>query len=211
MDKHEIITHYTDFLLEEGQRPLNVFKFCKSLEIEESEFYNHFGSFTAIEKAVFGHFFEETLKILHKSEDYESFGPKEKLLSFYYTYFENLTANRSLVVYLLKEKNPLKGLANLSVLKEKFSDFLSSIDLEIMELPIDKINELQEKGTTEAVWGQFLIILKYWLNDDSPAFEKTDLFIEKSTAVGFELMNFSQLESIIDFGKFLFKDKLKMS
>ena len=46
------------------------------------------------------------------------------------------------------------------------------------------------------------------MEDESPAFEKTDIYIEKSVKATFELMNMAPLESIIDFGKFIFKEKI---
>lgn len=210
MEKSEIISLYTDYLLEEGKAPINVFKFCKSIEIEEIEFYKYFTSFEAIDKEVFIHFFHETIKILEKSEDFSEYTSKDKLLSFYYTYFENLTANRSLILLLLSDKNPMVGLQRLSGLKKLFSEFVESLNIELTQIPVSGIADLQNKGIKETIWGQFLTILKYWLHDDSPSFEKTDIFIEKSTSLGFELLNNSQLESIIDLGKFILKDKLKL-
>ncbi|MNE93588.1 hypothetical protein D3C87_1812930 [compost metagenome] len=50
--------------------------------------------------------------------------------------------------------------------------------------------------------------LKFWLEDASPAFEKTDIFIEKSVKATFELMNITPIDSLIDFGKFIFKEKI---
>jgi hypothetical protein len=211
MDKSEIITKYTEFLLEEGKPPLNVYKFCKGIGIEESEFYKHFGTFEAIEKEVFVHFFDETHRVLENSENFNTYPAKEKLLSFYYTYMENLSANRSLIMYLLGNKNPMVGLNRLSGLKSKFTDFVEGLDLKTTDLPIQGISDLQQKGMKEAIYGQFLTIIKYWMKDNSAGFEQTDIFIEKSTSLGFELMNHSQLESIIDFGKFLLKDKIKLS
>jgi len=58
-------------------------------------------------------------------------------------------------------------------------------------------------------WTQFLFTLKFWLEDTSIGFEKTDLFIEKSVNASFDLMNMTPLENIIDFGKFFFKEKIK--
>ena len=45
-------------------------------------------------------------------------------------------------------------------------------------------------------------------DDDSADFEKTDLFIEKSIAASFELAHTKPLKSVVDFGKFLFKEKI---
>lgn len=211
MEKVDLITAYTNSLLEEGKRPINVYKFCQSIKIEESEFYQFFGSFEAVEKSVFSHFFEETLKVLKANKEYDSFSSKDKILSLYFTYVENLTANRSLVLYLLDHKNPIKGLSNIYGVKSHFKTFIEELDLKQPEIPIDQLKEFQEKGMNEILWGQFLTIVKYWMKDDSPSFEKTDVFIEKSTSVGFELFNFSQLESVIDFGKFILKDTFKMN
>ncbi len=211
MEKSELILAYTKHILEEGKKPLNVYKFCQSLEIEESQFYQFFGSFEAIEKSVFKHFFDETMKVLKSNEGYDEFSSKDKLLSFYYTYTENLTANRSLILYLLDHKNPIKGLSNIHSIKSDFSEFVNTLNLDSIEIPIDKLKEFQGRGISEVVWGQFLSIIKYWLKDESPAFEKTDAFIEKSTTVGFEILNLTQLESVIDFGKFLLKDTFKMN
>jgi ubiquinone biosynthesis protein COQ9 len=53
------------------------------------------------------------------------------------------------------------------------------------------------------------MILKFWMEDESPAFEKTDIFIEKSVKASFELMNITPIESLIDLGKFLYKEKIQ--
>jgi hypothetical protein len=50
--------------------------------------------------------------------------------------------------------------------------------------------------------------MKFWLDDSSPAFEKTDIYIEKSIKATFELMNIAPIDSLIDFGKFIFKEKI---
>ena len=59
----------------------------------------------------------------------------------------------------------------------------------------------------ESAWMQMIMILKFWINDTSPSFEKTDIFIEKSVNTSFDVLNVTPLKSIIDFGKFLFKEK----
>jgi hypothetical protein len=50
--------------------------------------------------------------------------------------------------------------------------------------------------------------MKFWLDDSSPAFEKTDIYIEKSIKATFELMNIAPIDSLIDFGKFIYKEKI---
>ena len=147
---------------------------------------------------------------MEKDKDYEYYDMKSKMLSFYFTFFELLTANRSYVVLSLKEnKNPLQGLMQLSGLRNGFKDFVSGIISDEYRLKQEKFQQIQEKALQESAWFQLLMTLKFWLDDSSASFEKTDLFIEKSVKASFELMNTAPLESLIDFGKFLFKEKIQ--
>ena len=50
--------------------------------------------------------------------------------------------------------------------------------------------------------------MKFWLDDSSASFEKTDIYIEKSVKATFELLNIAPVDSLIDFGKFIFKEKV---
>jgi len=45
------------------------------------------------------------------------------------------------------------------------------------------------------------------MDDDSAGFEKTDVAIEKSIHTIFDVFENTPLDNIIDFGKFLFKEK----
>jgi hypothetical protein len=64
---------------------------------------------------------------------------------------------------------------------------------------------------SEGAWVQLLFLLKFWMEDKSPGFEKTDMAIEKSVQTVFELFDNTPLDSIIDFGKFLWKENFKMA
>ena len=48
--------------------------------------------------------------------------------------------------------------------------------------------------------------LKFWLDDTSSNFEKTDIFIEKSVDTSFEFLEVKPLKKLVDLGKFLFKE-----
>ena len=114
-----------DYVLENNANPKSVYAFAKTNNFEEAMFYEHFTSFEAIEKGIFETFFSNSIATLNKSEDYQIFDARNKLLSFYFTFFENLTVNRSYVVYALnKNKHGLKGLKILSGLKKHFSHYI---------------------------------------------------------------------------------------
>ena len=211
ISKQSIISLYMDYVLEHAEQPKSVYIFAKSNNFEEALFYEHFGSFEAIEKHVFRAFFDNTLKILVESEDYLMFDARNKLLSFYFTFFENLTANRSYVLFALsQQKNSLKNLSVLTELKKAFMMYIESLDIETLDIKEERIDKFQRRAMQESAWIQLVLTMKFWMDDTSASFEKTDIFIEKSVNTSFDVLNIAPLKSVIDLGKFLFKEKMKM-
>ena len=212
ISENQIITYYMDYVLEHNENPKSVYAFAKANNFDESKFYSHFGSFDAIEKQVFKTFLDNTISILDKSEEYKTFDARNKLLSFYFTFFENLTANRSYVIYVLqKHKNSIKGLSLLSELKKEFTNYVDNLDINKMDLKEERLNKVQTRALRESAWIQLLLTIKFWMNDTSASFEKTDILIEKSVNTSFDLINVIPLKSVIDLGKFIFKEKIYTS
>jgi len=208
--KENLISWYMEFVLENNHEPKSVFSFAKENNFEEADFYKHYGSFESIEQSIFSEFFNNTIKVLAKSGEYPSYDARNKLLSFYFTFFEMLTANRSYVVYALKNTD-LKSLKSLKHLRSDYNTFVSNIGIEKIDLKQEKLEKIQDKATQESSWMHLLITLKFWLDDTSPSFEKTDIFIEKSINARFDLMDIKPLKSIIDFGKFILKEKVNFN
>ncbi len=205
--KDQIIKQYMEYVLEEGKVPSSVYAFTKAIQIEESDFYQHFGSLKGLQKAVWNAFYEHTMKLLEKNKEYLGYGNREKMLSFFYTFFELLALNRSYVLFTLQERaNMLKGLQQLKGLRKSMLEFATEL---IDEGNADKqlrITQHNPKVFSEGAWLQTMFLLKFWMEDDSAGFEKTDLAIEKSVNTIFDVFDNTPLESIIDFGKFLFKE-----
>jgi len=207
-DKITIISFFMDFVAENGEHPTSVRNFCKQHNMKESEFNTHFSSFKSVEKEIFSLFFQNTLHALEQDDTYKNFDTKNKVLSFYYTFFENLAANRDYVLRTLKnEKNGLKSLKKLTRLKKKYIAYISDLDIERIDLGQQVIEDLQIKALQQSAWLQLLVILKFWLEDTSKSFDKTDVFIEKSINTTFHLIDTQLLKSVIDLGKFMFKEK----
>ncbi|WP_367774006.1 TetR family transcriptional regulator C-terminal domain-containing protein [Flavobacterium sp. WC2421] len=210
LSKDKIVSMYMDYTLENNEKPKSVYQFMKLNGYSETEFYAFFGTLEGIEKEIYVLFLQKTVELLHKNKEYETYDMKSKMLSFYFTFFELLAANRSYVVMSLKEhQNQLKNLMQLSELRVAFKEYVTTIITDEYRIKNEKAQQYQEKAITEGSWIQLLMTLKFWLDDSSPAFEKTDIFIEKSVKATFELMNISPIESLIDFGKFIFKEKIQ--
>jgi hypothetical protein len=208
----KIYSMYMEYVLENGKAPENVYIFSKENNFDETLFYRFFGSFEAVEKSIFAAFYDNTLTLLEKNDDYAGFDSRNKLLSFYFTFFENLTANRSFVLSVLSQKKGnLKSLSILSELRKKFKSFIGSLQISPVSLNDARLEKIQEQSIEESAWVQLLITINFWKSDPSPSFEKTDLFIEKSVNASFDLIDNTPLKGIIDLGKFLVKEKFNMS
>lgn len=209
ISKDKIVSMYMDYVLEHNEKPKSVYQFSKLNNITEKEFYNYFGTIESIEKEIFNVFYEKTIGLLQKDKDFETYDMRSKLLSFNFTFFELLTANRSYVLMSLKESgNQLKSLKQLSGLKSSYKVFVSEIITDDIRTKEERFQNFQEKAILESSWFQLLLTMKFWIDDTSPALEKTDIYIEKSINTAFELMNVAPLDSLIDFGKFIFKEKI---
>jgi len=207
--RDEIVSKYMDDVLEKGQKPKSVYHFAKEHDFTEAEFYAFFGTLEGLEKEIFRLFFVNAVDLLHKNGDYLEYDMKNKMLSFYFTFFEILTANRSYVLQSLKiDRNPLKNLVQLTSLRQAFKEYVSEILTDDYRLEQEKLQKFQEKAIQESAWLQLMMTIKFWMDDSSAAFEKTDIFIEKSVNASFQLMNVAPINHLIDFGKFLFKEKI---
>jgi hypothetical protein len=212
VSQSDIINAYMEYVLTYDEQPKTVFAFAKNNNMEEKKFYEFFTSFDALEKDIFKIFFDNTHEILEKSEDYLSFDSRNKLLSFYYTFFEILTANRSYVIYALEgHKNSLKTLRTLAHLKSRFANYIEHLNIQTIDLKQEQLQKLQDRSLKESAWLQLLITMKFWMDDTSPSFEKTDVFIEKSVRASFDLIDTTPLKSLVDLGKFLYKEKMHMN
>lgn len=205
----DIISAYMNFVLENGEKPKNVYLFAKELKISETEFYQYFASFEVLEQEVFTVFFSNTLELLHKNKEYQEFDAKNKLLSFYFTFFEMLNRNRSYVTYVLNQ-DKLGSLKSMSSLRKHFKEYIDGLEIDSIDLVKENLNRIKAKSLSEVAWAQMLYTINFWLEDTSPGFEKTDVFIEKSINTTVDLVASKPFEGLIDLGKFLFKEKVKM-
>jgi hypothetical protein len=96
----------------------------------------------------------------------------------------------------------------VSKLREVYLDYTLTILEKPIKIEQESVVKIQDKVLQEASWLQFLSIFNFWMNDESSNFEKTDVFIEKSVKASFDLAYNIPTQSIIDFGKFLWKEQM---
>ena len=210
--KQKIYDAYSTQVLEHEKEPKSVYLFCKKNKIEETDFYNSFASLEDIKESIFSKFFDNAYMLISKEKGFDAQVPKEKLLSFYFTFFEVLQLNRSYVLFILSNSGEkMQKLSSLRRLRNSFKQFASGLIEQGNTSKQSILTKHPELIFSEGAWLQLLFLLKFWMEDSSPSFEKTDIAIEKSVQTVFELFDNTPLDSVIDFGKFLWNEKFKIS
>lgn len=207
--RQNIIKKYQEYLLLEGKDPASIYAFCKDLGIEEGEFFTHFADFDQVATAFWLDIYQEITGQLTASAEWEEFSTRERLLSFYFSFFERLKANRSYALLTLQQDilHLNQKAKDLRDLKEAYQEWVQQLLMEgqgRQEIAgRSKFNDLYDK----LFWYQFLFLLDFWRKDRSAGFERTDEAIEKSVNLAFDLIEKNALDSAFDLGKFIFQNK----
>lgn len=195
---------YQRHIVTKGRRPKSIEKFCRKQNLSEKDFYAFYASFVQLEQDTWVQLILQTLNTLAQDETYKTYAVKEKLLSFYFTFFQEAQAQRSYFTWTSGDLRDPKLLKN-----KKFKEQLMGYFRDLTEEGVDS-NEIQarwqlEKQYPQAAWVQFLFLLNFWLQDQSAGFTDTDVAIEKSVRWVFDLTGPSGIDSGIDLAKFLLR------
>lgn len=203
-----IITLYMDSVLSQNEEPKNVYIFCKENKIDESDFYAYYGSLEALKQDIWLKLFENAKQTIESDANFLIYSQKDKVLTLYFTLVEVLNLNRSYVSFALRDsKNILQNLHQMKTFRNHFKSFIVDIvETETSERDM-RLNKVIKPFFAEGIWVEFLFILKFWLDDTSKGFEKTDVMIEKAVKATFDFIDTTPVESLFDLGKFVWKEK----
>ncbi|MEL6654551.1 MAG: TetR family transcriptional regulator C-terminal domain-containing protein [Bacteroidota bacterium] len=208
MEQETLIQRYKDYVLGQAKRPASVYRFMQEMEKDEKAFYAHFASFEALEQQLFYSYFENTISRLSASEEYQEYDSLQKILAFFYTWLEVMQADRSLVLFMQQHAHyPLFSLtpSYMASTQEPFEEHMRKL----LKVAIDDGQVADRMFVTryykQGFWAQARQILRYWLNDHSQDFEKTDAMVEKSLRLAFDIIEPNTLDSGFDLVRFLWR------
>ena len=201
---------YIEYVLDNGQAPASFYAFAKKLKMPESELYEYYTSFEALEMELWESFFVQARATAEKDDVFQKYSVREKLLGLYYTWIEILKANRSFVVYSYKKlKQPVASSnpQELKQFKTSFLNFANDLVYEGRESREIVARPYISNRYADALWVNTLFILDFWIKDTSKGFELTDTAIEKTVNTALDLMGRSLVDSVIDLAKFVYQNK----
>lgn len=204
--KNQIVSEYVKYCLKSGHAPANVFLFCETLNLTESEFYNHFSSLENVEEYVLVSRWETIAANFAADEQFASYSITEKMLTLHFAFIESVREIRSYLLWKYQDwKNPMDQIKGLMGLRSAFQATVSPLlDAASIsgEVPDRKVIS---KLNVEALGMNLAFVLHFWLKDDSADFERTDACIEKSVQLTMDFVGRNAVDKLFDLGKFLFQ------
>ena len=179
---------YLDHLLTHGTRPVSVYAFAKSQGISETQFYDLYNNFDALEQHIWLDVFDRTHARLKADATYGGYSVREKLLAFYFTWVDELKPLRSFVIYANGQTRRWAisaTHASLGLLKIRFRDYAHDLVNEGLDRGELISRPLLTDRYADGLWAQLLFVTRFWADDTSPAFEQTDAAIEKAVRLSF--------------------------
>jgi hypothetical protein len=203
-----LVKEYLNYVSEVGSRPGSLYQFAKHFGEEKENLGSHFNSIAQLEAAVWQSFIEENFERLKAEPAYAEYVARERLLAFYFTLLEVLKPHHAYVkIAPLHLGASIMGTDVLVLFKKAFLDYTQGlINLGIETGEVEQRAFLSDRYN-EALWAQCLFILNFWKKDTSEDFQKTDEAVERSVNLSLDLMSRGPLDSVIEFGQFLFKNR----
>jgi hypothetical protein len=201
--RHRIQSAYLHELKAEGRPPVSLFKFCQILGISERDFFSEYSSLEAVEIHWWRHMMDGLIHSVESGAEWPSFSARHRMLAFLFAFTTAALDHRSLLLLRMGHANPLTAVPEWSGLEDRFEAFAKSV------LMLGRQQgEIASRGPVTAVYPKAMKLLlrsvvAYNLKDESPKFERTDAFIEKSVAVLFDVMGRQVLDSGFDLLRFL--------
>lgn len=204
-EKAKILQAYKDLSVEEHRFPVSINVVCERAGVERPLYHKHFGGLAELQEAIWQGYFMTTINTIEGSDVYAEYMVREKLLAFYFTFFEVLGDDRDFV----KLFSDQMGVWNynprcLSSMKPLFLAFLTELVEEGKE--VEEVAERYVMGGDYPGWHwpQLLYLVNFWLRDRSEGYSRTDQAIEKSVNFGFDVMGRNVLDSAFDLARFVF-------
>ena len=194
---------YRTYVLENGVPPPSVYAFCKLLGAEEEKFFERYSTLGAFESEIWAERVDHVRKTLKEDGEYGDYPPRQKALAFFYTFLESIKGQRSWYLVRFPKEFAVQDPKVLAKFRTSFLEWATPVAKEEAGEGQIATKLKAEKVMAKLLYAHFRSILKFYLEDESQGFEKTDAFVEKSSRLFFDLADTRVPESAADLLRFL--------
>lgn len=205
-NRQRILDAFAEYLRENAQPPLSVYRFTKDLGLSESDFFHEFPSLESVESAWWSALITKVVEAVESGDEWNGFSARQRLLTFFFAWFEEVLSVRSLILLRFKPLGVFKNDPALKSFNQTYRDFARKV----IEHGVAS-GEIAGRGKLtnlypDALLTTFRSLIDFNIKDESPRFERTDAFIEKSVHLAFELIRTQAIDSAVDLVRFLIPD-----
>ena len=177
IDEAEIISRYMEYLPAHDKDELTSLDFCTECSLTEEEFNGYFESIRDLEKTIWHKVLTAAISTIKSDGQFQEFSDKDKMLSLYYTFFENLTLNQDYFLQNLNYRNSVFDKFRLFQLikrtqNEFVKDIFASTDNPIGQIKVLPMEKIRLNGLQEGFWALTLFLIDFWKKDSSENLEK---------------------------------------
>jgi len=191
----KIIEAYREMLIA-GETEINTYTISRKAEITEKEFFEHFTSAEDVGRKVWTNIGDSVIEALSGSELYNSYPPRQKILSYYFTFFEIALNERTFIERTAESSKYTRAY------KDSFKTFIGDIVQEGIAMEDIKERLSLSNYYPEVLWDLHMKLIRFWMNDQSDKFVETEKAVEMFSRVPLELMGPNLLDSVFDTLKF---------
>lgn len=202
--KKAIYQAYKEYVLANNKLPKNLKKVAKKGKLDLSAVLHHFRNLQELEIKLIERYFKKAKKVMLGDENMPLLTDQEKHLSFLFCSAQAFKKDTLFLEVFIREKT-----GNV-IFWTRVNKKLFTLDLGWhvnIPLPLPQLQKLGGKGYKSLLINQALSTLLFWSKDRSNNKVDTDAFIEKSSHLLFQLADFSTMEALFGFGKFMYSRK----
>ncbi|RUM74635.1 MAG: TetR/AcrR family transcriptional regulator [Sulfurovum sp.] len=210
--KAKILASAVDLIIEKGFKSASMREMAKNAGVSNPTIYNYFPTKEKILYAYVEQKHKETAQILQEIEDFNTYTLREQLQTLIETELELYLEDREFILQISDMVFHSAGL-KLELLYDNNKLFTDMVK-DMLEIAIDA-EEIPrpplEEHLPRLFWDYYIMVVAYWVKDDSEMFENTTQFIDHSLGVIEALLQSSIMNKAHDLGLFLFKTHLLSS
>jgi AcrR family transcriptional regulator len=210
--KVKILKSAVDLIIEKGFENASLREMAKQAGVSNPTIYNYFPNKEKLLFAYIEQKHKESIEQIKKIEDFNTYTLKEQLQTLIETELELYLEDREFILQVADMVFHSYGI-KLNKIYETNESFVKIVE-EILDIAIEA-KEIPSPPFKEHLpklfWDYYILVVAYWVKDESEVFENTTQFIDHSLSVIEALLQSNILEKANDLGVFFFKTHLLSS
>ncbi len=204
--KIKILNAAVELIIEKGFDNASLREMAKNAGVSNPTIYNYFPSKEKLLYAYIEQKHKEAIAIIQDIKDFHTYTLREQLQTLIESELELYLEDREFIIQISDMVFHSSGI-RVSKLYETNALFIETVE-EMLNIAIEA-DEIPKPPFQEHLpklfWDYYILIVAYWVKDDSEMFENTTQFIDHSLGLGEAVLHSDILSKASDLGMFFFK------